>query len=111
MTDFDPEDITEMRKQGDLRSFLRGQIAEGKSRRQAATTPRSAPAVPGRRPGAWPPGTRPPAPPSNPPDAAECARALTEYREWSEAGANPRTVGPPCECPACRRNPDTRSQT
>ncbi|WP_157879959.1 hypothetical protein [Streptomyces natalensis] len=110
MTDFDPDDIRAMRKQGDFKEFMRQQIATGKNRREVgATQPPAAPS-PGRRPGAWPPGTRPPSRPPAQPDAAECSRALAEYREWLEAGANLRTVDPPCPCPACRRT-DPRSQT
>lgn len=62
MTDVDPEDVTAMRKQGDLRAFLRSQVAEGAARRDAKPKP-TAPRPPAsRRPGEWPPGTSPPGP-------------------------------------------------
>lgn len=103
MTDFDADDIRAMRQQGDLRQFLRDQAAIGKARREAEPAPtRTAPT--GRQPGAWPPGTRPPSRPPGPqPGQAACETALADYRTWLKAGANPRSVGPPCPCPACTR--------
>lgn len=81
MTDVDPEDVTAMRKQGDLRAFLRGQIAEGAARRDAKPKT-AAPRPPGRRPGEWPPGTSPPGPFRC--DCADCqdlARHMEELRD------------------------------
>jgi hypothetical protein len=54
MTDIDPDDVKAMRKQGDLGSFLRQQIAAGRTRREPAPA-QPPPQPPGRRrPGEWP---------------------------------------------------------
>jgi hypothetical protein len=87
--DFDPEDIAAMRKQGDLREFLRRQM-----RPRAETQRAQAPRPPGHRPGAWPTGTSPPSPrPPQPPGAWE--DAVARYR----AGLG--SDNDPCECGAC----------
>lgn len=53
--DFDIDDIAAMRKQGDLRAFLRSRISKGPKTPQVA----AAKPPPGHKPGAWPEGTRP----------------------------------------------------
>ncbi|MDI5965793.1 hypothetical protein [Streptantibioticus silvisoli] len=68
MTDVDPDDITVMRCQGDLRAYLRAQIAEGVARRDAKPAPQQQPTPTGRRPGEWPAGTHPPSQHFCPPD-------------------------------------------
>jgi hypothetical protein len=54
--DWEPEidDIKAMRREGggDLRAFMRQQIAAGRQRQAPAST--AAPDPPGRRPGQWP---------------------------------------------------------
>jgi hypothetical protein len=94
MTDFDETDIHAMRKQGDLRAFLREQQAAGKGRRDAKPV-KVTPAVPGHRPGAWPTGTSPPGPVApQPPEA--WAAAAEEHRAWMRAGSPPGQYR--CEC-------------
>ncbi|GHH58153.1 hypothetical protein [Streptomyces candidus] len=104
MTDIDPDDIKAMRKQGDLSSFLRQQIAAGRTRREPAPA-KPPPQPPGRRrPGTWPPGTRPPQP-VPPPPAHIVDAALTEHRNWIVADRPEITTR--CDCTACT----PRSQT
>lgn len=98
MTDVDPEDVTAMRKQGDLRAFMRAQIAEGAARRTAKPQPVETRA-PGHRPGAWPPGTRPPGPPPDIP-AAVVQAAIEEHRAWRSAGSPPGQYR--CHCQPCQ---------
>ncbi|MET9055472.1 hypothetical protein ABZW50_30425 [Streptomyces bacillaris] len=110
MTDFDASDIAAMRKEGDLRSFMRDQLRAGRT--QKTTPPAPPPKPPGYRPGAWPTGTRPPDPPTqrHPPAAWEAA--LAEYRNWLTTAdhtelAQPNNPRHQCGCAACtpRRNP------
>lgn len=102
MTDFDPADISAVRREGDLSSLLRAEIAKGRAARLAPAAKSVPPAPPGRRPGAWPPGTRPS---DRPPEVLpeEAARAVAEYRHWVAAGSPPGDHH--CECPACQLLP------
>lgn len=88
MTDaWEPEvdDIAAMRRENggrDMRAFMRQQIADGRARRTEQPTKPVAPQVPGHRPGAWPPGTRPPDPPPPVGTPAEWQQAVDDYREY-----------------------------
>lgn len=101
--DLTPEDTAEMRRSpGDFREYLRSEMARGAARRgKPATKPRPQP-PPGRRPGQWPPGTRPPDP-SPPIHPAEVQRALAEHRQWLDDGSPPGNYQ--CECTACQQLP------
>lgn len=77
--DFDTEDVAAMRRQGDLRAFLREQLAAGRARRSQVPTP-TPPRPTGRRPGAWPPGTRPPGPAPTTGTPAQWQQAVDDYR-------------------------------
>jgi len=52
---FDSDDIAAMRKQGDLRDFMRSRIRKTSK----PTKPPAWKPPPGHKPGAWPPGTGP----------------------------------------------------
>ncbi len=92
--DLTPDDTSVMRQQGDFREYLRLQMAQGRDRAAASNAKPVVPQQTGHRPGAWPPGTRPPDP--GPPfDPAEVARAIAAYR------ANPNQDHP-CPCPNCQ---------
>lgn len=92
MTDVDPEDVKAMRRQGDFRSFLRQQIAEGQARKQPPkATP--APRPPGHIPGDWPAGSQPPARIAPAPPGAWMA-ALQRDRDGTQTGTS-------CECGGC----------
>lgn len=77
--DFDSDDIAAMRKQGDLRDFMRSRIRKGvKTTKPPVWIP-----PPGHTPGAWPSGTRPVD--RGDPHAAwgpEWDAALDDYREY-----------------------------
>lgn len=92
MTDIDPEDVKAMRKQGDLRAFMRQQIAAGQARKTPAKPPPPAPR-PGHTVGAWPAGSRPP---SRIPDTDPAAwtAALQRDRDGTQTGTT-------CHCPGC----------
>lgn len=91
------DDIKAVRAEGrqELRALMRAQIDIGKARRQPPAKPKP-PSPPGHRPGAWPVGTSPPAPPpewSIPPAAWDTAvrhYRNTEYRPDQ-----------PCDCGNC----------
>lgn len=102
MTDFSDDDVSAMRRQGDLRAFMRQQIADGAARRDAKPKPVTH-RPPGHQPGAWPAGCQPPAPPAPLPPAAWAA-ALDEYRDWLAVTDRPEldTRRYPCDCPACQ---------
>ncbi|MFE9886828.1 hypothetical protein [Streptomyces scopuliridis] len=106
MSDFDEADIRAMRREGDLRSFLRDQLRAGRARRDTPSAPPPAPLPPGHRPGTWPTGISPPGPPvqRHPPSA--WATALDEYREWLNTADHPDRLdsGQICGCTACTPN-------
>lgn len=79
MTDFDVDDVAAMRKQGDFRDFLRQQIADAKTRRDAEAVTAPPPSPPGYSPGAWPAGTQPPVP--SPCSAADWQAHLADIRD------------------------------
>lgn len=98
MTDASRDDIAAMRRQGDLRNYLRAQIAAGATRRDhkpPPATPRT-----GHRPGAWPAGSRPPAAPPPLPDTVVRA-ALADHAHWLAAGCPPGDQN--CPCLPCRQ--------
>lgn len=95
MNDISSEDVTAMRREGDLSEFVRSLIRRPGTRKPAP----QAPAPPGHTPGKWPSGTRPPDPPPPIPDT-EVARAVQEYRDWMAAG-RPK-IQTACECEPCR---------
>lgn len=101
MTDFDPADIAAVHAEGDLPRLLREEIAKGRSRREKPR-PIPKPSTTGRRPGAWPSGTRPPDPPP-PIPPAEVDRAIAEYRQWLAHGQPAGAYR--CDCPACQLLP------
>ncbi|RCH70513.1 hypothetical protein DT019_03210 [Streptomyces sp. SDr-06] len=110
MADVERDDIREMRAQGDLKAFLRQQIAEGRGRRDKPPTV-VPPKPPGYRAGAWPTGTSPPGPPPPQPPGA-WTTALEAYRAHIVATEHRDRLaedpGQTCECPPCtdlRRNP------
>ncbi|MFE0692860.1 hypothetical protein [Streptomyces sp. NPDC058869] len=112
MTDFDASDIAAMRKEGDLRSFMRDQLRAGRAKRTTQPAAVPPPKPPGYRAGAWPAGTRPPDPPPQHHPPAAWTAALDEYRDWLTAAdhielTNPTASRHTCGCPACtpRRNP------
>ncbi|MGW9299645.1 hypothetical protein ACWHA3_02305 [Streptomyces cyaneofuscatus] len=90
MTDFDASDIAAMRREGDLRSFLRDQLRAGRAQKTAPPAP--PPKPPGYRPGAWPAGTRPPDPR---PTAADWQQELDRYRTGQGHDNDP------CHCGNC----------
>lgn len=100
--DWEPEveDIKAMRREAggaDLRAFMRAQIAAGRSRRDDKPKPTAAPPPPpGHRPGAWPAGTSPLAPPpewSLPPAVWDAA--VRHYRNTENYPDQP------CDCGNC----------
>lgn len=105
MNDFDEADIRQMRREGSLRDFLRLQATSGA---KPATKPERR-RTPGHRPGAWPPGTRPPDPLPRPPDAVSHA-AIAEYREWIRRGRPPGDFRCDCGCVAAPTDQAPRSQ-
>lgn len=92
MTDINPDDVKAMRRQGDFRSFMRQQIADGKARNQPAK-PAPPPLRPGHTPGAWPTGSRPPSRIADAPPGAWAA-ALERHQDGSQQGKT-------CECGGC----------
>ncbi|MGW6557950.1 hypothetical protein [Streptomyces hydrogenans] len=100
--DFDVDDISAMRREGDLSSFLREQLRAGRARRDqpAVPTPRR---PTGRPPGAWPAGTAPVGRTPSRHTAADWARALDEYREWLRTADHPEFMdeGQTCGCTGC----------
>lgn len=101
--DFDVDDISAMRREGDLSSFLREQLRAGRARRDQPAVP--APRRPtGRAPGAWPTGTSPQPPPNAQPPAEAWAAALDDYRRWLTTTDHPERIddNQTCECPGCR---------
>ncbi|MEV5944668.1 hypothetical protein [Streptomyces sp. NPDC051994] len=110
MSDVERDDIREMRQQGDLKAFLRQQIAEGRARRGKPPVV-AAPKPPGYQAGVRPPGMRSPDPPPTE-WPAEWDAALDDYREHIVAtehrdrlNAEPGQI---CHCKPCtdlRRNP------
>lgn len=101
MSDFSQADITEMRKRGGLRAFLRQQSRP--TRTPEPTTDPEPERAPDRRPGAWPAGTRPPAPPT-PAPGADWTTALADYRRWSAAADRTEDhTHYRCECGTCPR--------
>lgn len=100
MTDHpvDRQDVTALRKEGDLRSYLRGLIKSTKSTGTPARKRKpkwgSIPIPPDHTPGAWPAGTRPPGPPPEwglPPEAwaAAVRRYRTEERQQLDQDGTP----------------------
>jgi hypothetical protein len=94
-----------MRRQGDLRSFLRQQIAEGKARKQPAKAA-PPPPRPGHTPGAWPTGSQRPGPIAPQPPGAWAA-ALERYSDWLATAAQPEKPEPGQHCP-CGCTPETK---
>ncbi len=106
MTDASRDDIAAMRRQGDLRAYLRAQIAAGATRRDHK--PQPATPRPGHRPGAWPAGSQPPAAPPPIPDTVARA-ALADHARWFADGQPPGDQT--CHCPPCHQTdgaPDAR---
>ncbi|MGW2861880.1 hypothetical protein [Streptomyces sp. NPDC001205] len=110
MSDVARDDIREMRAQGDLKAFLRQQIAEGRARRGKPPTV-VPPKPPGYRAGARPPGMGSPDPPPTE-WSAEWTRALNDYRAHIVATEHRDRLaddpGQTCPCKPCtdlRRNP------
>lgn len=97
MTDYEPEiaDIRDMRQHGDLKAFMRQQIANGRAKReQPAEKPVLRP--PGHKPGAWPPGCSPPGPPPERQIPAHVWQAATRHT------ANElNRPDEPCDCGNC----------
>jgi hypothetical protein len=88
---FDRDDVTAMRRQGDLSSFIRQGIRGGQSRQRAALKGAvRAPGMvaPGHIPGAWPAGVN----------------ALRDPHSSSLQGAI-------CSCPGCVSYADRRAKT
>ncbi|MET9956670.1 hypothetical protein ABZ135_34700 [Streptomyces sp. NPDC006339] len=98
--DFDVDDVAAMRREGDFRSFLRGQMR--KPSQPEPQKPRARPT--GRPPGAWPTETRRPEQPAvqHPPEAWE--KALQDYRDWLVTTDHPEFMdqGQICGCAGCR---------
>jgi hypothetical protein len=104
VTDFDASDIHAMRKQGDLRDFLRGQMRAGKP----STAKPAPPQPPGHVPGAWPAGCqRPERPPPQPREA--WMAALAEFRAYEAFGQPPGQYR--CECGCTPPDDDTPRST
>ena len=95
MTDFNEADIAAMRKEGDLRGFLRDQLRAGKSRTGQQPAVKPTPKPPGYRVGAWPAGARPPdRPPSRHTDQ-DWRYAIDAYRAGHGSDKDP------CHCGSC----------
>ena len=95
-SDFTPADMAVLRKEGFRGQVLRDLIAEGVARKTPPVVV-PVPRQPGRKPGAWPPGTSPPGPVVQDTDA-DWDAALDEYRAWTAADCPP--CGHHCECGA-----------
>lgn len=97
--DWEPEieDVAAMRREGggDLRAFMRSQIAAGKARREPQAAPEK-PRPSGHRPGAWPTGSSPPGPPPE--------RSIPAH-VWDAAVRHYRNTehfpDQPCDCGNC----------
>ncbi|MGW7688893.1 hypothetical protein ACWGMA_08365 [Streptomyces asiaticus] len=100
MTDFDASDIAAMRKQGDLREFLRQQMRPRAEVSRPATPPRP----PGHRTGTWPTGTSPPSSRPSVATDAQWAQALEGFR--ADRGSD----HDPCQCGACPPPNKTREE-
>lgn len=61
--DFTAEDVAEMRRQGDFREFLRGQMRRPQERREFPEAAPPKERADGRPVGSWPVGTYPPGSP------------------------------------------------
>ncbi|MFL4491489.1 hypothetical protein ACJ6WD_09545 [Streptomyces sp. VTCC 41912] len=96
-----PEDIAEMRRQGDLKEFLLSltPTARRTPKQAAPAEPKSPVEIPRERPGAWPTGSRRPTPPP-PTAAADVQAAIEDYRAWLRAGRPP--ASDKCPCIPCR---------
>lgn len=101
MTDFDEADIAAMRREGDLRGFMRDQLRAGMNRKTAPPAVKPPP-PPGHMPGAWPAGTRPPDPPPRRHTDADWLYALDRYRAGHGHDIDP------CHCGSC---PTTTKET
>ncbi|MFB6977735.1 hypothetical protein [Streptomyces scopuliridis] len=102
MSDVNPgrdevEDVAAMRREGDLKRYLRDQLRAGRARRNTPSAPSSAPLPPGHRPGTWPTGISPPDP-IRPETPGAWAAAVTRYRSGDDLN------DPPCECGGCQTN-------
>ncbi|MFG3170614.1 hypothetical protein [Streptomyces sp. NPDC048200] len=109
MTDFEQDDITAMRSEGDLRSFMRDLINTGRQRRTTKPEPVPELKPPGHIPGAWPPGTHSPGPPaewSQPKHLWDAA--IQHYRNEEHRPDQPCDCGhcPPRQDPATGSHPD-----
>lgn len=93
MTDFDASDIAAMRREGDLRSFMRDQLRAGRTGKAAPPVP--PPKPPGFRPGHWPTGTRPPNPRPTRHTPADWQQELDRYRTGQGHDNDP------CHCGNC----------
>jgi hypothetical protein len=91
MAAVDPGDVAALLAQGDLREFLRAQ--EDARGAEPAGVPDAAP----RRAGAWPTGTRSPAP-TRTGTAEEWAHAAIAYRQWLAAGSPAGDFTCDCGC-------------
>lgn len=92
------EDIAAMRRDGSFRDFIRhatGRPPVPAVRPEDPAGP--AQAETGRRPGAWPAGTRP-SPPARQVPAALWEQAVQEYRAWMAAGCPPGDATCQCGC-------------
>lgn len=94
--DFTEADMAVLRKAGFRGQVLRDLIAEGVARKTPPVVV-PVPRQPGRTAGAWPPGTSPPGPLVQDPDA-DWPAALAEYRAWLAADC-PK-IRTRCECGA-----------
>lgn len=106
MTEFDEADVAAMRKQGDLKDFIRAQLRVGQARRTEPPAAPEPPPPPGHRPGAWPTGTRPSSALRQHHPPAAWDEALAEYRDWLTATDHPELGHPTgnrqtCGCPTC----------
>jgi hypothetical protein len=101
VTDFDAADVAAMRKEGDLRGFLRDQLRAGRNRKvqQPEAKP---PKPPGYQHGAWPAGARPPDPPPSRHTEADWQLALDRYRSGHGHDNDP------CHCGGCTRPKETQ---
>lgn len=96
-----PEDIAEMRRQGDLKDFLLSLTSVGRRipKQAPPAEPKPPVDIPRDRPGAWPTGSRRPTPPP-PIPAADVQAAVEDYRGWLRAGRPP--ASDQCPCVPCR---------